>query len=140
MNVLIDSNIVIDVLIKREPFVERSQLVLFASEGKRICGYVSAAAVTDIFYITNKYIKDRTVTYELVKNYFLRMVNIAAVDANTITQALDVAWNDFEDCVQYIVGEAIHADYIVTRNPKDFLRGSIAAVSPQELLDMIAPE
>ena len=72
----------------------------------------------------------------------MKAVKIAAVDGDTISKALDAYWNDFEDCVQYFVGESISADYIVTRNPKDFVNNkiTITVLTPEALLDIIAPE
>ena len=139
MNVLIDTNIALDVLIHREPFFEFSQLVLLASEQKLINGYVTASSITDIFYITNKHLKDRASTYSLIKEHLIGTVNIAAVDSKAIIDALDLEWDDFEDCVQYVVGENISAEYIVTRNPKDFENDQISVISPEELLNIIAP-
>ena len=120
MNVLIDTNVALDVLICREPFFELSQLVLLASEQKIITGFVTASAVTDIFYITNKHLKNKDATYKLLKEHLIGTVSVAAVDGKIITNALNLEWDDFEDCVQYTVGESIAADYIVTRNPMDF--------------------
>ena len=140
MNVLIDTNIAIDVLTQREPFFMKSQLVLLASLNKLINGFISATAATDIFYITNKIIKSKVDTKELLKKLIYHTVEVAAVDGSIITQALDSEWDDFEDCVQYYVGESISADYIVTRNPDDFADGNIKVITPDELLDIIAPE
>ena len=140
MNVLFDTNVVIDVLIHREPFFELSQLVMLASEQKVIDGYVTASSVTDIFYITNKHLKDRTVTYKLLKDHLIGIVDIAAVDSKSIVDALDLEWSDFEDCVQYVVSESIAADYIVTRNPQDYENEEIKVVTPEKLLNIIAPE
>lgn len=140
MRVLIDTNIVLDVLIQREPFFEHSQLVMLASERKLIHGFVSASSITDIFYISIKCTKDKKKTYELVKKLLMGTVDTAAVDGDIIFQALDAEWNDFEDCVQYVVGERISADYIVTRNPGDFKNSRIKVVTPEELLKIIAPE
>jgi len=140
MNVLFDTNVVIDVLIHREPFFELSQLVMLASEQKVIDGYVTASSVTDIFYITNKHLKDRTVTYKLLKDHLIGIVDIAAVDSKSIVDALDLEWSDFEDCVQYVVSESIAADYIVTRNPQDYENEEIRVVTPEKLLNIIAPE
>ena len=139
MNVLIDTNIALDVLLNRKPFFELSQLVILASEQKIINGYVTASSVTDIFYITNKHLKNRALTYQMLKEHLIGAVMVAAVDGNTITDALDLQWEDFEDCVQYLVGETINADYIVTRNPKDYKDKSIDIVTPEELLDIVAP-
>jgi predicted nucleic acid-binding protein len=120
MNVLIDTNVVLDVLICREPFFELSQLVLLASEQKIINGFVAASAVTDIFYVTNKHLKNKDATYKLLREHLMGTISIAPVDDKNISDALDLGWDDFEDCVQYVVGESIVADFIVTRNPKDF--------------------
>ena len=140
MNVLIDTNVVIDVLTKREPFFEHSKLILLASEQRYFNGFVSASAITDIFYITSKFLKSNVITRELLKKHLVDAVKIAAVNGDTIYNALGAKWNDFEDCVQFYVGKSIFADYIVTRNPEDFSGGTIMAVSPEELLNMIAPE
>jgi hypothetical protein len=62
----------------------------------------------------------------------------ADVTGGHIYQALDLDWNDFEDSVQYIVGESFSADYIVTRNTHDYASGSIPAVTPSEFIQAIA--
>ena len=139
MKVLIDTNIVLDVLLKREPYYKHSQLVLLAAEEQYIYGYISASAITDIFYITHKALKSKTETYALIKN-LIGTITIATVDSDIITEALESNWDDFEDCVQYFVGESIDVDCIVTRNPNDFLSGDIKAMLPEALLNLIAPE
>jgi len=139
MKVLIDTNIILDVLLKREPYSKHSQLVLLAAEEQYIYGYISASAITDIFYVTHKALKSKAETYALLKN-LIGTIAIAAVDSDIITEALESDWDDFEDCVQYFVGESIDVDCIVTRNPGDFLNGDIKAMLPQALLNLIAPE
>ena len=84
--------------------------------------------------------KDKTCTRELLKTHLIKAVSVAAVDGDSISKALDAEWSDFEDCVQYYVGESISANYIVTRNPEDFANEKIIVVTPEELLDIIAPE
>ena len=140
MNVLIDTNVALDVLLNREPHCEFSQLVMLASEQKIINGYVTASSVTDIFYITNKHLKDGTETYRVLREHLIGAVDIATVDGNVISNALDLEWSDFEDCVQYLVGDSISADYIVTRNAQDYVDEQISVVTPKELLDIIAPD
>ena len=61
----------------------------------------------------------------------------AAVTDSHIYHAFDLEWDDFEDSIQYIVGESFSADYIITRNTQDFLSGSIPAVTPEEFLQTI---
>ena len=61
----------------------------------------------------------------------------ATVTDNNIYQALNLEWEDFEDSVQYIVGDNLSVDYIVTRNTKDFTSSSIPAVTPEQLIKII---
>jgi predicted nucleic acid-binding protein len=140
MNVLIDTNLAIDVLTQREPYFEDSQLILHASEMKHINGYVSASAITDIYYIINRLIKNKEKTKALIKKLVFDAVEVAMVDGSIIAQALNADWDDFEDCVQYYVGDNISVDYIVTRNPGDYANGNIAVILPEDLLDLIAPD
>jgi predicted nucleic acid-binding protein len=136
MKVLIDTNVAIDVLMRREPFFENSQMVLLLSEQKFIEGFVSASSITDIFYIISKELKNKIIARNLLKN-FICMVDIAEVDGDTVAEAIDAEWDDFEDSIQYAAGTRIGVDYIVTRNIKDFAAGGIKAVTPEELLDKI---
>jgi hypothetical protein len=72
----------------------------------------------------------------LLKN-LLTTVNIAAVSSNEIHRAIYLDWKDFEDAVQFAVGESIIVNYIVTRNKADFNNSSIPVVTPDELLNII---
>jgi len=140
MNVLIDTNVVLDVLLKREPFFKHSQLVLLAAEKRHIRGHVSASAVTDIFYVAGKFLKDTNAIYSLMKRLLTRTLEVATVNRAIISVALEAGWKDFEDCIQYAVGDSIAADYIVTRNPNDFVEKNIPVVTPDMLLDIVFPE
>ena len=133
MTVLIDTNVILDVLLKREQFLEKSSNVVLLSEKKIIDGYVSASAVTDIFYITNASYRDKQKTINLIKE-LLKTVRIAAVTETEIFHAIDLNWNDFEDAVQYSAGEAIKADYIITRDISGYSDNSIPAIQPVDFL------
>ena len=133
MTVLIDSNIILDVLLKREQFLEKSSSVILLSEKKIINGYVTASAITDIFYITNKTYKDRKKTMDLLKE-LLKTINIAAVTGQEIYRAIDLDWNDFEDAVQYTTGEHIQADYIISRDITGYMNTAIPVIQPVDFL------
>jgi len=68
----------------------------------------------------------------------LHVFHPATVTDNHIYLALDFEWNDFEDCVQHIVGESVCADYIVTRNVADFATGFVPAITPERFLETIS--
>jgi len=137
MNVLIDTNIVLDVLLRRDPYYHNAARISVLSEKGYIHSYVSASAITDIFYVVNKELRDNNAVLGLLKN-LLATTRVASVTETGIHEALDLRWDDFEDSVQYVAGKSISAEYIITRNPKDFANSRIRVVSPEEFINQIA--
>ena len=137
MKVLIDTNIALDVLLKRTPYYEKSAGVLALSEKRKIDAYISASAVTDIYYITRKALKDKRATIDLLRR-LVNVVKVAAVIDDNVRQALELEWDDFEDSIQYVAGESLQVEYVITRNPKDYERGSISVVTPEVFLTLCA--
>jgi len=136
MTVLFDTNVILDVLLKREHFMWKSSNVLLLSEKEIIDGYVTASSITDIFYITNKTYKDKQKSMGLLKE-LLKTIRIAAVSGEEIYRAIELDWNDFEDAVQYTAGEQLHADYIITRDTGGYINSSITVITPSDFLDLI---
>jgi predicted nucleic acid-binding protein len=136
MKVLIDTNIILDILLRREPYYENAVKINILSEKGYIHSYMSASAVTDIFYIAKKELKNKNAVIELIKN-LLKTIHVAAVTERNIHEALDLNWNDFEDSVQYVAGQSISADYIVTRNPEDYSGSTIKVISPDKFLNKL---
>jgi predicted nucleic acid-binding protein len=136
MNVLIDTNVILDILLKREPHYKTAAKINVLAEKGYIRSHISASAVTDIFYIARKELKDANKALNLLRN-ILKTTRIASVTESCIYEALDLKWNDFEDCVQYVTGKNISADYIITRNPHDFADSKIKVVSPDTFLNQI---
>lgn len=132
MKLLIDTNVILDIFLKREPFFEDSYKVIrTAAETQTPC-FLSANAVTDIFYILRKNVKSpdqaREYLYKLTQ-----LVLIADVLSDDITMALRSEITDFEDAVAASVAERIGADYIVTRNVRDFSPCKIKVIKPKEI-------
>ena len=136
MKLLIDTNVVLDILLYRKPYHENAAKIAVLSEKGHISCYVSASAVTDVYYIAQKELKSKDAAKALLVNLFSTF-RIAAVSETSIHEALDLDWDDFEDCVQYTVGKNMNAEYIITRNAKDFAKSQIIAISPDEFLNMI---
>ena len=136
MNALIDTNVILDFILRREPHYENAAKINILSEKGYICGYISASAVTDIFYVAKKELKNKDIAINLIKN-LLKTAHIAAVTEGNIHEALDLNWNDFEDSVQYVAGQNISAEYIITRNPKDFDGSQIEIISPEGFLNKL---
>ena len=133
--ILVDTNVVLDYLLHRPDYSNAMNIYLLA-EQKYITGYISASAITDIFFLAKRKLGKKPIK-EALKN-LLQVFKPATVTDNHIYQALDLDWSDFEDSVQYIVGENLSVDYIVTRNTQDYTSGSIPAVTPGMFIQTIA--
>ena len=93
---IIDNNIILDVFQNREPFVQHSSKVLRLVETNRIKGFITANYITDIYYVLNKYIKDKEKLYFVVE-ILLRLVDIIDVTALNVKEAFHPGVTDFED-------------------------------------------
>lgn len=132
-----DTNVIIDVLLEREPFVEASYMVLSLCEEHRIEGFVSASSVTDIYYLVRKYTHSAELTYKAVGK-LLEIVKVCSVTNNDVLTAFQRKARDFEDCLVATCAKSIRCDYIVTRNKKDFEEFDIPLFTPEELLQQFA--
>lgn len=139
MKILIDTNVVLDVLLKREPFYHNGAKILNLSGRSDINLYVSASAITDIYYIANQTIRNREEVKRLLIN-LVKVISIASVSKDEIKNALLLLWSDFEDSVQYSVAILQEMDGIVTRNPNDYKEAEIEIWKPEELLLYLQPE
>jgi predicted nucleic acid-binding protein len=135
MKLLIDTNVVLDVLLNRQPFCEDAAKVLKLVARRNIEEYISASAITDIYYIANKMIRDKTKVRKLIEQ-LLKVVKIAAVSSEEINKALELKWNDFEDSVQYSVALLADMDGIITRNTSDYIDSDINIWTPKEFLNL----
>lgn len=134
MKLLIDTNVVLDVLLRREPFFGKAAEVLNLTQREDVREYVSASAITDIYYIANKQMKDRAAVRDLL-NRLLMLVSVAAVSEQEIRNALHLEWADFEDSVQYSVALLNEMDGIVTRNPGDYQEADVQIWLPEQILE-----
>jgi predicted nucleic acid-binding protein len=131
-SILIDINILLDVLQKREPFYEISAALLAAVETGRVKGYVAAHSITTLFYLIKK---DRSAAEARATiTNFLQFIKIARVDQSTIEQALNLDYGDFEDAVQMISAVQSKAHCLITRNVKDYQPALLSVLQPVEFL------
>lgn len=134
ITVLIDTNIFIDVLQDRIPFTDNSQAVIGLVTQKKIKGAVAAHSITNLWYILRKTHSD-----EERRNYILSLFEIfdvISIDKNRLVAALENSnFKDFEDCLQDECAYGINADYIITRNAKDFESSMVKALTPEEFLE-----
>ena len=136
MRILIDTNVILDALTGRQPHFDDSDKIIKLCADKEVQGYLAAHSISNIFYILRKdlSIEDRrTVLLNLCE-----ILEVEGVDSRKVKSALNRGdFKDLEDCIQDECAAAIKADYIVTRNKKDFENSTVPAILPQEFLDMI---
>ena len=136
MLILIDTNVLLDVIARREPYVIFSEKVIDLCRQEIINGAIAGHSVLNAMYVLRK---NFTLTER--KEIFLSLCEflyVESVDFGKIIQALkDDDFSDFEDCLQMQCALSLHADYIVTRNVKDFVASEIPAVTPEEFLKIL---
>jgi predicted nucleic acid-binding protein len=131
-SVLVDINILLDVLQKREPFFEASAHLLAAIETGQIRGYIAAHTVTTLFYLIQK--GNSGAEARAILTNLLQFLEIAAVDQGTIEQALNLSFRDFEDAVQMVTAVQCKVDCLITRNLKQYRPALLPVMQPVDFL------
>lgn len=138
MRLFLDTNVSLDVLAQREPWLHDSATVLSLLESDHFDGIVAAHSITTLFYLCTKELGRDQATAALVA--LLKLVSVAPLDQETILKAIALGWRDFEDAIQMLSAADANADYLVTRNASDFKASPIPVVSPSELLGILRSE
>jgi predicted nucleic acid-binding protein len=131
MRVLIDTNVVLDFLQEREPFVENAARLFERIDTGEVEGFIAATTITNIYYIIRR-AAGRIVAQDAITQV-LSDLNICAVDLEMLEQALALNFEDFEDAVQYACAVAHNVDAIVTRDASGFASAEIPIMLPDEL-------
>ena len=130
MRILIDSNILLDVISRREPFYQAAKTIIASCWQEDLSGTITAQTVADIFYILRKDFSYSERCKILLK--FCKILYVSDINNAKIFAALqNEDFTDFEDCLQAECAADINADYIVTRNTKHFAKSSVPAVTPE---------
>ena len=135
MRLMIDTNIILDILLEREPFFERSKAILQLCENKVIYGFISASTATDIFYLVRKALGSTDEAYKALGN-ILNIVKVLTVTNEDVNNAFLRRAKDFEDCLLAVCSISNKCGGIVTRNKKDFEPFGIPLYTPDEILDI----
>ena len=137
MNVLVDANIIITYLTRREDsFIHEIDALFHLCADNRLTGYVALQTISTVWYVLRKY-------PDTNRRHYLQQIcgllKLAVTDMETIQQALaNTAFRDFEDNLQDCCAQSVHADYIVTANVHDYEGHSVVkAITPAELLSLL---
>ena len=132
MKIFLDTNILMDVLLARQPFCLHSALLLELCADGRLDGYISTITFPTLAYILRK---GHTPEYVRQKLHVLTDI-VKPVDftAGLLKQAITLPFNDLEDAIQYVCAMSCNVEAIITRNIKDFADSGIPAFAPENFL------
>ena len=132
---LIDTNVVLDYILVRQPQFSNSTRVLLACQNDDINGYLAFHSLSSIWYVLRKNrISDRRTALLEITDF---LTVIGAPHDSVIVAIKNEDFRDFEDCLQEKCALEVNADYIVTNNVKDFVASTISVVTPADILKIL---
>jgi len=135
MIVLIDTDILLDVALNREPFVAYSAKLIDRVEQNIIEGFIAWHSLSNFYYLIAPS-SGKKKTKEFIGE-LLKFVNVSPTDTKSAEYAISLNVPDFEDALQMSAAKECNADYIITRNIKHYKKSPILAITPKELLDKV---
>lgn len=132
--VFIDTDVILDVALAREPFFPSSKIILAMLENNIITGNVSSNCIANLYYILRKIggdAKARSFISNIVK-----YINVITINYNNVLEALKSKFSDFEDALQYYSALENRCEYIITRNTEDYKNSKITIALPEEFIKM----
>lgn len=132
MRIVLDTNIILDIALKRIPFY-RDSAELFSQIGLgKVSAFITATSITDIYYIAKKS-QGHTTTISFIAS-LLKIINVLSIDSKIILKSLKSDIKDFEDAIQANAASFNQIDYLITRNKKDFIKSDVKVLTPTEFL------
>lgn len=130
--ILVDLNVVLDVIQKREPHYSVSAAVLDRIVQRQVEAILPAHVFTTLYYVVEKYQSNSAA--QRVVDWLLTHFGVASVGREELIRARALGWDDFEDAVVAAAAESNGSSLIVTRNVRDFAGSPVTAVTPEEFL------
>jgi len=132
IRLFLDTNVILDILRKRKPFVESSAGIWDLIERTKVAGFVSAISFNNIHYILRRSISAESAYAAM--DIMRDTLNIVPLDGPILNKAIDTAFKDFEDGIQFFSAIQCGADYLISRNVKDFSCEDIPVLEPEAFL------
>lgn len=136
MTILVDTNVVLDLLLKREPYNIAAQTIITKCAEREVIGYLAAHSIPNLLYILRKNYTQKE-RRKFIKN-LCDIFRISDLNEEKIISAIDNEdFTDFEDCLQEECAVEAMADYIVTRNPEDYKGSRVKVILPDEFVKLL---
>ncbi|MDP3180307.1 MAG: PIN domain-containing protein [Bacteroidota bacterium] len=132
---IIDTNVILDIALNREPFFEYSSQIFDRIDDQILEGYITASSVTDIYYIASKQ-KDKSHARKFLIS-LIQILEVIGIDKDIVIQALECDLPDFEDAIQVFSAKSNSIDLIITRNKADYENSGMKILDPQEFIQSL---
>jgi predicted nucleic acid-binding protein len=133
MKLLIDTNVILDACLSREPWHENAEKLILACAEEKVVGCVTASSVTDIYYILNKELRSAEQAKQALLN-IITLLDVLDVTGTDCAKAFELPLPDYEDALLAYCATRHKVDRIVTRNLKHFAGSPVPVVAPEEAL------
>lgn len=132
MRVFLDTTVMIDLIIKREPFFNEIAAITTRAEKNKLNLFTSSLSFVNTFYIASK-VNSKELVLETLRKFRI-VCNVSIIDELNIDKSLISDFQDFEDAVQYNSALYHNCDYIITRDKIGFKNSKITVMTPTEFL------
>ena len=129
----INTDIILDILAKREPFYNPAAQLFALIDEKKVDAYTTPVVFSNLFYILSKY-KSRNFAHSSLRKLRL-LLTIIQVDEKVIDLALNSEFKDFEDAIQFYAAKFHNLDFFITRNVKDFVSKDLTVLTAEDYIE-----
>jgi predicted nucleic acid-binding protein len=133
IKLLIDTNVLLDIILQREPHFEHSKELIIKIDGKLVHGFITATTITDIYYLVRK-AKGKDIAFAFIES-LISFIEVLAIDKSIILNALNSEIDDFEDSIQIFASISNSIDFIITRNISDYIKSEVPAFTPKYFVE-----
>jgi len=134
--IFLDTNVVIDFLLQREPFAKDAAIIFELGARKKLKLFVSSLSINNIDYIVSK-LESRSKARKLTRK-LITLIEVSSVGKITVEKAVESDFKDFEDALQSFCAEEANLKILVTRNVKDFSKSNLSILTPIEFLSTLS--
>jgi len=132
MNLLLDTNVLIDFLGRKEPFFDAAQRVVAAGFFGDVNLWTPVQSLKDAFYVLEHYVDSHAVQQAMAKA--LDVISPVSLTADDALRGLQLGWDDYEDCLVALAAEKARADWLITRDETGFERSPVPVLNPEQWL------
>lgn len=128
MNLLLDTNILVDYLGRKQPFYGPAQKLFIAACYGDVRLWAPSQSFVDAFFVLRKHL-DAAKLQKIILSALSQVTPVDLTGADLV-QAAELSWPDMEDCLIAVAANKAHADYLITRDGRGFERSMVPAITP----------